>query len=376
VPPEPAPYTRRVPRVVIRPYEERDLDATLDLRLRLYPRWSEAAAEPEWHVRLYGWLARNPAGPLQRWVIDDDGAVVGHLAAVPIRYRIGGKPVVAHTPTDYQALPGYGFHAVRLMRQFFAACENYLACNVIGEVSDIERSFGASAVTDLTHGLKLLDVARWPRRPRRLPAAVMKMAGGALRGLDTALLGAAGRSLTVEEVTDFGAEFDDFFERAAAAVPCLPEKDSTFLSWRYGPGTPRPPTAILGVRDDGQLAGYAVLRTTVRDDGFVLDLMTLPGRRDVGRALLAAAAQRFRRERTFALRYRYVPSALSVSPRDLVRLGFIVRSNTRRALGRVAPERYLELLVRLADPEAQALAVRSDGWAYNLGDGEASFWVH
>ena len=61
---------------------------------------------------------------MHRWVVDAEGEIVGHLAALPQYYRINGQRVVAHTPADYMILPGYGFHAITLMRKFFRTCEN------------------------------------------------------------------------------------------------------------------------------------------------------------------------------------------------------------------------------------------------------------
>ena len=53
-----------------------------------------------------------------------------------------------------------------------------------------------------------------------------------------------------------------------------------------------------------------------------------------------------------------------------------IRSEGGRALPGIGPERQLELLVKLADPDANALAGEAGHWTYNQGDGEASFWVH
>jgi hypothetical protein len=362
-------------RVVIRPYEPRDLDGTLRLRPLAYPGWKEASLAA-WHIAVYDWLARNPAAPdLQRWVIDDDGEIVGHLAAVPLWYRIGGERILAHTPADYMALPGHGFHAVGLMRTFFRTCGSYVSCNPVGDASRIEGLFKTALVADLVQLVKLLDVSRYPRLPRRVPRVVASIAGRGLALLDRVLL-ASGSRLRVETAPDFDPSFDAFFERVAAAVPCIPEKGASFLRWRYGPGTPRGPLTTLVVRGTDGLLGYAVLRTTEHGEGFILDLTTLPGRPDVARALLRDSVRRFWQDRAFVIRYRFLPSAVSASIADLRRLGFLAAGRGRGALPGAQPERQLQLHVRLADPDAQAVAVVAGNWSYNLGDGEASFWVH
>jgi hypothetical protein len=385
----PVPATRNVE---LRPYEPRDLEGTLRLRPRLYPGWREATLT-DWHVAVYEWFARGPeAAQMHRWVLDHDGEIVGHLAAIPLPYRVAGRRLVAHTPTDYMALPGYGFHAVALMRTFFAACPNYLACNVVGDVSRIEGLFHPARVARLTQAIKALDLGAYPRLPRGVPRPAARLASGLLRAVDAILLtaGRGGVEVDEEPTTAFDARFDDLFERVAAAVPCGLEKTARLLAWRYGPGTPREPLRLLTVssgraggeaagpapRGPRPLLGYAVLRTTDHAEGFVLDLTVEPGRRDVARALLAAAVRRFWHDGAFVARYRFLPSSASPAPRDVARLGFVTRREGRRALPGIGPERQLELLVRLADPEAQAVAVGPGHWTYNLGDGEASFWVH
>jgi hypothetical protein len=375
-------------RVTLRPYEDGDLEGTLLLRPRLYPGWREAS-DAEWHRSVFEWLARSPAeAPMHRWVLDDGGEIVGHLAAVPLPYRIGGERIVAHTPTDYMALPGYGFHAVALMRTFFATCPSYVACNVAGEVSRIEGLFRPTRVAPLVHGLNALDVAAYPRLPRRVPRLAAVAASTALRAVDAVLLAASRGGVEVmdEPAATFDDRFDRLRERVAAAIPCTVEKSSRFLTWRYGPGTPREPIRLLTVTDSSGLAGYAVLRTTSHDEGFILDLTTLPERPGVARALLAAAVRRFWADHAFVIRYRFLPSPVSPGARDLRRLGFVIRGAGARGQGAgdrgardvpgIGPERQLELLVKLADPTAQALAGEASRWTYNQGDGEASFWVH
>ena len=364
--------------VVLRPYEDRDLQGTLDLRPRVYPGWKDAS-DAAWHTAVYEWLARNPVdAPTHRWVLDDGGSIVGHLAAVPLRYRIAGESVVAHTPTDYMAVPGYGFHAVSLMRTFFATCPSYVACNVIGDVTKIEGLFGPTEVGRLQHAVKVLDVGRYPRLPRQFPRPLANVAAAGLRAVDEVRIRASRSGLEVHEddpASAFDESFDRLFETATAAVPCIAEKTSAFLRWRYGPGTPRPVRVLTVRATDGSLEGYAVARTTVSSDGFILDLTTQPGRRDVVRALLAEAIRRFWRDRAFVVRYRFLPSVLSPTTTDMGRLGFRFPGGERGVLPGARPERQLELSIRLADPASQASAADPKHWSYNLGDGEASFWV-
>ena len=364
--------------VVLRPYEDRDLPGTLELRPRVYPGWKDAG-DAAWHTAVYAWLGRNPVdAPTHRWVLDDGGAIVGHLAAVPLAYRIGGERVVAHTPTDYMALPGYGFHAVSLMRMFFATCPNYIACNVIGDVTKIESLFGPTRIAPLQQAVKVLDLGSYPRLPRVVPRPLATVVAAAFRAIDAARIRGSRGGLDVREedpATAFDEAFDRLFESAAAVVPCLAEKTSAFLRWRYGPGTPRKIKVLTVRATDGSLQGYAVTRTTGSSEGFILDLTAEPGRRDVARALVGEAVRRLWRDRAFVVRYRFLPSVVSPLIGDLGRLGFRFPGGSRGVLPGARPERQLELSIRLADSGSQAAAADPEHWSYNLGDGEASFWV-
>jgi hypothetical protein len=131
-------------KVVVRPFGNADSREEV---ARLH-NWGS----PEWR-----WLGSHPlADRIHRWVVDDGGEIVGHLAALPQYYRINGQRVVAHTPARYNVLPGYGFHAITLMRKFFSTCENCVTCDVVPAVIGIETKLGAEEAGRLqsTSGLR------------------------------------------------------------------------------------------------------------------------------------------------------------------------------------------------------------------------------
>jgi hypothetical protein len=145
----------------------------------------------------------------------------------------------------------------------------------------------------------------------------------------------------------------------------VPEKDSSFLRWRYGSGSPQFPVAILGVKEGETLLGYAVLMVTSSgQDGYVLDLTTLPERCDVARALLWESVCYFRRAGAQIVRYRFLESTITPQTSDLRRLGFFYRKG-----------RSNSLLVKFKDPGLHEVAHDIANWSYTVGDGEGSFWT-
>ena len=402
-------------KVVVRPLDDPSLeDGVARLRIRAYPQFPETR-DVEFYSSVYRWFESHPLGnEMHRWVAVADDAqngsrVVGHLAATPQYYRIGGQRVVAYTPCDYMVDSRHGFQALSLMRAFFRATENCVACDMVPAVISVESRLGAEVAGQLQYAAKLLNVSRLPVPPlpspvRRLlnlgeqtvtargyasrpeaephdaeehvapplvrprapiPAPVKGLLNEGLRMVDEALSSGFGGDLRAEVLEGFDESFDVLFEKIASKVPCVPEKDSAFLRWRYGPGSPQFPVTVLGVKEGETLLGYAVLMVTMTgQDGNVLDLTTLPERRDVARALLRESVGFFRRVGVQIVRYRFLESSTSPRSSDLRRLGFFYRKG-----------RCHSLLVKFADRGLHNTANDTANWSYTVGDGEASFWT-
>jgi hypothetical protein len=403
-------------KVAVRPFDHsEELQRGVDrLRKLVYPHLPEST-DVAWHASIWRWLESHPLGnEMQRWVlVTEEEEVVGHLAATPQYYRIGGERVVAYTPADYQVLPKYGFQALLLMRKFFRSTENCVAVDMLPSVIAVETRLGAEEAGGMQYVAKLLNVSRLPsphlpspvrrllnireqpeesapvyedpaigiddvhqhvlpppKRPRApIPAPVKGLLNWGLQVVDEALSRGFGDRSRVEVLEGFDESFDVLFEKITAQVPCVPEKDSAFLRWRYGPGSPQTPVTILGVREGEDLLGYAVLGVTVENpegfrDAYILDLVALPGHHDVTRVLLAEAVRFFRKAGVPLVRYRYLGSPTSPQSGDLLRFGFFPRKGRRNWL-----------LVKFADPGRHKVARHITNWSYSIGDGEATFWV-
>lgn len=396
-------------KATVRPLgEDESQDGVAKLRIAVHPGFPEVR-DTEFYTRFYSWYReKHPLGDqLYRWVaVTLDGEVVGHVAGFPQYYRINGQRVIAHTSGDYEALPGYGFQAVRMMRNFFGAVDNSVACDMIPSVIETQNQMGTEIAGELRYAAKLLDVSRLPmpalparlqsmlglsasqpehaesggednlqdeeglhepaQRPRApIPGPVRTTLNRALQTLDEALARRCAKDVEVEEIEHFDDSFDDLLEKVAAVVPCIAEKDSAFLTWRHGPGSPQGPVKVIGVRSGQRLLGYAILKiaSSSGEDGYILDLMTLPGYRKVARALLRESVRYFRRQGMSIIRYRFADSPTSPDAEDLLSMAFSYRKG-----------RSNKLLVKFADPELHEVARNLDNWSYTIGDGEPTFW--
>lgn len=385
------------------------LESFPGIRIPVNPGYPEIY-DTEFFESFYRWYHTHPlADQIYRWAaFTPEGEAVGHLAAMPQAYRINGQRVIAHTPGDYMVLPGYGFQALSLMRSFFRATENCVTCDMAPAVISVQSRLGAELAGEMRYAAKLLDVSRLPlpslpaplrrllgreepeeaqeqsqqpaegdltaeamvappTRPRApIPAPAKAVLNRGLAAVDDLLARNYGRGVEVEEIHSFDASFDDFFEKVAAIIPCIPEKDSAFLNWRYGPGCLQHPVKVLGVRGAQGLLGYAVLKqqTSPTYDGYIMDLTVLPGYREVARALLRETVRYFRSQGTDIIRYRFVDSPTSPRSDSLRRMGFYYREG-----------RSNSLMVKFSDPEAHESARHLTNWSYTTGDGEATFML-
>lgn len=391
--------------------EDESHEEVSQLRVLSYPDFAEVR-DTAFYDRMYRWYQRHPlAGQMLRWISEtSDGQVVGHLAALPLYYRINGERVVAHTPGDYMVHPEHGFQALSLMRRFFKSVDNTFACDMVPAVISVETRLGAEVAGQMQYSAKLLNVSRLPIpavperlrkalglppqfapargytdyqdngqnggepaeteplvRPRApIPAPLKSALNTGLHTLDRLLLKGYGQNHEVERVDRFDESFDNFFEKVAAVVPCVQEKDSEFLNWRYGPDSPQHPVEVFAVRGSQGLLGYAVVKVLDGgEDSYILDLMTLPGYTQVARTLVRESVRYFRERGAHIIRYRYLESPTTPHDADLKRLGFFTRGANRRN----------SILVRFDDPDKHALGVDLDNWSYNIGDGEATFWM-
>jgi hypothetical protein len=113
------------------------------------------------------------------------------------------------------------------------------------------------------------------------------------------------------------------------------------------------------------MLGYAVLKAAFHSqDGYILDLTTLPGRQDVVRALLRETVRSFSRMGVQIIRYRFVESPTSPRSDDLWRLGFFHRRGRR-----------YKLLTKFADTSLRETTGDLVNWSLSFGDNEAGYWL-
>lgn len=159
------------------------------------------------------------------------------------------------------------------------------------------------------------------------------------------------RGFALEEVCNFGDEFDAMFERAAAAHIVTCGRDSAYLTWRYQAAPARRQTPFA-VRRDGELVGFLALEQA---DEFaaIADLFSAPDSKLID-AILQLAIDHATATGCSSLETSITrDSALG---RRLLRHGFIGRE-----------ERGFQVAVGEDDPQADALC-GAESWHFTEAD--------
>jgi hypothetical protein len=352
-------------RVQVAPYQDEQLDEVFALYTEVFGADAADAFRRRWR---WSQVENLYPGETRRWVLTSQGQVVGFLATVPQEYLIGGRRVIAHTPSDYMVHPSCRFHGISLMRTFFRECPGCVTAEDIGVTIEVTKFLGARRVGRLERFMKPLSGRALPdSRPwRLLPMPLRHAIVGAKDVWDRLRRGRADADYRIEQVGAFDGRFDDFFQRLAASVPATLVRDARFLRWRYGPDSPQGDSRAAVARSDGDgLLGYVIyyLSREPSRTGYVMDLQTLPPDNvEAASALLDHAVKALRKAGAWKVSIRHLESPYVMPRRVLLRHGFLPRGGH-------------ELFVRLKDESLTETAYTGTNWDLSYGDMEASHAV-
>ncbi len=284
---------------------------------------------------------RNPATREKVIAVaeDDGGRIVGVYAAMPMRFRIGDRTVVATQPVDNCIAPEYrggGRVQVALYREYVRRMREIGAAFGFGFPNEIHYPIGKRLLkyVDLT-SLMLLDrrlsfrLAIHRRTTSRLLRRAGEAIGEALIRLDLERHRLKVRGdLAIEQTGDFDEAVDDLWGEIETRVPVTPIRDRAYLRWRYVEN-PEGDFPILRATRDGRLAGYLVGKIRQEPSGARVGYILDAGARDEGSlvALLCRSLGDFH-----AARVDWVRCGLP-SPR--VRTGPFAAVGFRRCVGRM-----------------------------------------
>jgi GNAT superfamily N-acetyltransferase len=219
------------------------------------------------------WLyEENPVHPAYELITRSGGIVSGHIAGVPLRYRLAGKDVLGGIAVNAITHPEHRGRGIFIVL--------HAEVSKITAARDILFLFGFANPNSEKGCLRHLhyhDLGRFPLwvlplRWGRIAAAqeslprFLRRPVGAAGAPFVALWRMArrplgGRGIGVEKVAAIGPEFDGLWAEAGKDYTNIAVRDAKFLEWRFA----KAPTRrydIFVARAAGRLAGYLVGTTT------------------------------------------------------------------------------------------------------------------
>ncbi len=194
------------------------------------------------------------------WIVKDGDRVVGQAATILVEIKVLEEIRRAVWILDFILAPEYRGQKLG-KRLLLLARETYPTMLALGynEMSgNVLRSLGWVEMGAINRYQKLLFPGYGLRETAAL-APVRRLVNLAYSPFRP---GGKGLSPTgpyqIEEVSNFGSDFDDLWERASAPFPCAIMRGSAFLNWQFKL-QPEKKFDVLGCYRDGKLMGYAVL---------------------------------------------------------------------------------------------------------------------
>jgi GNAT superfamily N-acetyltransferase len=298
------------PRATTRNVTEADEPRVVQLLSRAFRRWPafELPVPPLEHLR---WKMRSdPIAPRHQWVTEVDGRIAASILRVIRRVRIKGRDCLARDDVDAAVDPDYqgqGLYRAILDHVFERRRDAEFDLTFWYSTNPKTRRRGrpdedGELLGDPIQVLEKLYRARpIVARRRRRYGGRLPVSLAVLRiRLATALnrLGhppywrrarCAGSITTLKRFDD---RIEALFDAAAEPFDFVVVRGEDYMNWRYCD----PAAGVFTLRaaeQQGRLLGYLVFKIA-EGEGYIADLLALPGRTDVVRSLIEDALHSFR----------------------------------------------------------------------------------
>jgi len=293
----------------IRNAVEADEPQMVELLLRAFHRWPTFPIDVPAVEHLRWKLQSNPIARRQQWISEIDGRIVAMLPAIVRRMRVRGGDYLAREGVDaavdprYQGLKLYGSLAEHVESSAREA-ELDLGCGyttnprvwqqrrrkgrkpLANPIQVLEKPYHAGAIVARRRG------KYGGRLPAPLAALQIELARAVNRLLHPPYLRRARWEGSITALERFDERVGGFFEEAARPFDFIVVRSADYLNWRYcDPAAGR--FTIGAAEQEGKLLGYLVFKVA-EGDGYIADLLALPGRSDVVRSLVEDALRHFR----------------------------------------------------------------------------------
>jgi hypothetical protein len=285
-----------------------ELERSAEILHAAFPRWPGRHRLRVPDVEHLRWKIEGAGdGPGRVAFTDLDGQIISLAIHMLARVLVKGQPRLACYATDAAMHPNYqGLGLYSKRREYSQAQWNDLYDLSYGvthnvKVLHLREKRGTSPLENpLRTLLRPYDARRLSaldeRKGRSRLRAVLYAPGVRALSLGMRILhprrAPSSPSWSIREARGFDERADEFAKRAAEQFDLIQLRDRRFLNWRYfDPRTPN--STVLVAEECGELLGYVAYRTE-GPDGYLMDLLALPGRLDVAHGLAAETDRAFR----------------------------------------------------------------------------------
>ena len=271
------------------------------------------------------------------WILEADGRMIGHIASVPTRYRLGDRQLLAASGRAWAVLEEYrGYGSLMLHTYLNQPGIDFAVTNTANAVSwNVHSGLGAHAVPAGRFDISPAWITRYTdvladvvgrKKNIRLPRAVFYPLAGALAAKDSwNLLQVKLRARKdIEIAVQFGFDqrFEDFWKWLCGRYPnkLLADRSLATLEWHFHYAMAEGRFWVATAVRDQQLLGYAIfVRDSYRTTGSSISRVVLADYQSLERddamyfALLESGLEKCRRDGVALL----VANGLSASGTDL-----------------------------------------------------------
>jgi hypothetical protein len=372
--------SKAIPPAEIREAKFSDFEAVTELKRK----WGLVPDPIKNWERL--WI-HNPAlaggGPERPigWVLEADGRVVGYHGNILLLYRYSGRALTVAAGHGFVVEPLYRALSVSLSRAFHRqqSVDICLTTTAIEPVTKVARVFKSQPIPQPDYETVLFWVLRpYPFAREVVKRLKLKPALSALGTFPASLAAGADQllhrrwpsrssnrfAISEIKVSEIGDEFQDLWAAKLSEGPrLLADRSPETLRWHFEIPGDRGTTRVLRCHENGELLGYAVIRSGAGQEGglrrsVIADMLVKQDDSAVVGALLVAAYTHAKRAGSHTLEV----------------LGF--PQNIRKVCSRGNP--YLRkypscpFFYVATDPELQKILSQPESWYATPYDGDTT----
>ncbi len=310
----------------------------------------------------------NPAGKHNAYIALDEEKVVGEIASIPCRVKVGPEELTACQTCDIVIAPEHqGLRTFRTLCRVAEDSSRDNGCVYIYGVA-VPTTLGLSTkilgfndAGPLNNLAKVINPAPFLKKRLKigpLSTALGALGGAGLRTVDAFRLKPS-PGIEISEIDRFDSSFDNLWKEWSADFDHVIIRDSVYLNWRYC-DNPVENYKIFKADRNGKCVGFLVMCFNVEEGirrGFVVDLMTDPGDPQVLSSLISRLAGILYREKTDSISIwmlEHVPAY-----KYLRSIGFVPRGTPHTLIVKSLVDKWGN----------ERLSERTE-WFFTLGDGD------